>query len=416
VGTKKTNVIIGNSAAAIQAVQSIRKKDPDCSVIIISSEESTAYSPVLTTYYIAKKISKAGMYIVDKKFYADHNVRMVLGKRAVGIDTNRQEVILEDDTKVNYDNLLIATGASPRTMDNVSTDALPFVVTLRTMSDADRIIELAQNAKKIVSLGAGLVSLQTVNSIYKPGMEIDFVIGSHQILSQNIDVRAAEILQKKIQSNEGISFKFGCSVNQVEKNGDQALITLDSGEQLAADMVIVGKGITPNSQMAVGSGIQLKEGILVDDYLRSNVQNVYAAGDVCVGKNCITGEIGPAPNWINACEQGRIAGFNMCGCEMTFQGAIYENVTTNFGMTVASVGTVKNFDDSMRELIHFEPRRCEYRKFVIDRNQKLVGAILVNAVSDIGVIKNFIVNSINITDIYDQLPARRVDIANLQLQ
>lgn len=415
-GTKKRNVIIGNSAAAINAVKSIRKKDPDCSVVIISPEGLNAYSPVLTTYYIAKKIPKAGMYITDEKFYADHNVHMVLGKRAIGIDTNRQQVNLEDNAKVNYDNLLIATGASPRTIDNVSQDALPFIVTLRTLSDADRIIELAQNAKKIVSLGAGLISLQTVNGIYKPGMEISFVIGSHQVLSQNIDARSAEIVQKKIQSKAGISFKFGCSVNRVERKGDQALITLNSGEQLAADMIIVGKGVTPNSQMANGSEIQLKEGILVDDYLRSNVKNVYAAGDVCEGKNCITGEIGPAPNWINACEQGRIAGLNMCGCELPFHGAIYENITSNFGTVVASVGTVRNFDDSMSELIHFEPRRCEYRKFVIDKNRKLVGAILVNAVSDIGVIKNFIINSINITDVYEQLPAGRINISNLQLQ
>lgn len=385
------HLIIGNGGASLSAIRSIRAKDRDGSITVISNEVQDAYSPVLTTYYIADRIPRSGLFVSDRRFYEEHGVRTIMGSPAVAIDTARQRVALEDRRSVPYDTLLIATGGTPDTIEEVDDDARPYVATLRTIADADRIIALSRGARHVVVVGAGLVSLQALNAVHRPGLAITLLVGSRQLLSQNIDPEAAEMVLKKISAQPGIRISFGASVRRIERGGCGAVVTLMSGERLEADLVIVGKGVAANTRLTAGSGIRVDKAILVDDYLRTNLPNIFAAGDVCEGKNRLTGMVAPVPNWINAREQGRAAGFNMCGCRFEFPGSVQENVTKLFGTVIASIGKVNNLTDDTTVLTHRDPRRGVYRKCAIAPDGKMIGALLVNAAGDVGILRDLIV-------------------------
>jgi NAD(P)H-nitrite reductase large subunit len=406
------HVIIGNGGASLSAIRSIRAKDRNSSITVISNEELNAYSPVLTTYYIAGRIPRSGLFVVDHQFYEEHGVKTILGSPAVAIDTALQHVVLDNNQTVPYDTLLIATGGTPDAIDNIDDDVRPFVATLRTISDAEKIIALSGDARRIIIVGAGLVSLQSLNAVYKPGVEITVLVTSRQLLSQNVDAEAAEIVMEKISAQSGIRIIFGASVSHIERKGNGAVLTLMSGEQLGADLVIVGKGITANTQLTDGSDIQVDKAILVDDYLRTNIPNVFAAGDVCEGKNRLTGTISPVPNWINAREQGRAAGFNMCGCQFEFPGSVQENVTKLFGTVIASIGKVNNLSEDTTVLTHRDARRSIYRKCMIAPNGRMIGALLVNtATQDIGVVRDMIVRGADIEGLEGALARGPVDVA-----
>lgn len=406
------HVIIGNGGASLSAIRSIRAKDRDGSITVVSNEVQDAYSPVLTTYYIAGRIPRSGLFVADRQFYEEQRVQTILGSPAVAIDTAKQRVTLDDNQSVPYDTLLIATGGTPDSIDHIDEDVRPFVATLRTISDAEKIIALSRDARHIVVVGAGLVSLQALNAVYRPGVEITVLVGSRQLLSQNVDPDCAEIVLKKIAAQPGIRISFGASVNHIERKGNRAVVTMMSGEQLAADLVIVGKGITANTQLTDGSSIHVDKAILVDDFLMTNIPNIFAAGDVCEGKNRLTGIVGPVPNWINAREQGRAAGFNMCGCKFEFPGSVQENVTKLFGTVIASIGKVNNLPEDTTVLSHHDTRRDIYRKCMIAPNGRMIGALIVNAATkDIGVLRDMIVRCADIKGLEGALAKGSVNAA-----
>lgn len=388
-------VIIGNSAAGLSAVKAIRKKGCSSPITLISAENCNAYSPVLTIYYISHKIGRENLFIADDRFYRDYNVQTKFGNRAVGIDPSKQVVYLEDNTIVEYDNLLIATGASAKSPDNMEADASEYVSTLRTIEDAEKIIELSKDAKEIVVLGAGLVSLQAANALFKEGVKVTFVVGSKQILSQNIDAECAAIIQRRLES-QGVSFLFGRNVTAIKRGGNKAYVVTSSGEELPADLVIVGKGVKPNTELVANSNLKVNAGILVDESMRTNIENIFAAGDVAEGKNSISGKTEVIANWPNACAQGDIAGLNMAGYSARRKGQFRGNITTVLGLTVASIGLSKPRNGNFEELQYINPQREVYRKFLLDGN-RILGAVLLGEIQDIGVIRNCIENVIDIS-------------------
>lgn len=397
-GEDKRQVIIGNGAAGLSAIKAIRGIGSTCSITLISAENCNAYSPALITYYISGKIGKDNLFVVNDKFYRDYNVKTILGNKAVRIDPPNQMAYLEDGNKVEYDNLLIATGASPRHLDNIDVNLSQRVLTLRTIEDAEKIMKLNENVNEVIFLGAGLVSLQVASAIYRKGTQFTFIVGSKQVLSQNIDADCAAIVQKEIES-WGVSFLLGRSVKEIERKGDRLVVILDSGEELRAGMVIVGKGVDANVQLIKNSSVKVKKGILVDESMRTNIENIFAAGDVAEGKNLVTGENDVLQTWLNACEQGRIAGLNMAGYPRSSGGALNANITHIFGLTIATIGLSKSSNGCLVEELKFsDPRQRIYRKVIFDKN-RIVGAVLLGRVDDAGLIRSLIENSTNISSL-----------------
>jgi NAD(P)H-nitrite reductase large subunit len=312
---------------------------------------------------------------------------------------------------VEYDSLLIASGASARKLDNVDPDAWKYVSTLRTIADAEKIKRTCATAEKIVVIGAGLVSLQTVKAILEKRAKITLVVGSAQVLSQQMDRESAFMIQEKLTAG-GVEILFGREVARVSAKRDRALVVTSYGETLPADLVVVGKGVWPNTRMVKNTSLKTNIGILVDDRMKTNLADVYAAGDVAEGRNEISGEMEVIATWFNACAQGEIAGFNMADRPVRRQGQFRENVTTVLGVVVASIGQSKPEYGQYEELRHANFKHNVLRKLYLD-GSKIVGALLVGKAYDAGVIRHCIANRIDISPWKKRIAAAPMDFGEI---
>ena len=390
---RKQHLIIGNSAAALNAVKAIRENDSAGTITLVSAENHYAYSPVLLTYYVSQKIKRSALFLADQKFYRQCGVELILGNPAVRVNTRNRRVTLASKDILNYDNLLIATGSSPKTL-GIPGEDLAGVFTLKTIDDADKLVKFGDQMKDVVIIGGGLIGLQAANALFSPDRNVKIIIGSKQPLSQNVDPSCAENVCQGIREC-GMTVIFETQAVSIEKIKNKLCVGLNSGKHLETDAVIIGKGVNPNIQLVEGSGIETNQGILVDETMRTNVPNVFAAGDVAEGLNLITGQRQVIATWPNACSQGQTAGINMTGGMDQNQG-LNNNICGFLGSSVASVGITKPDDEDYVEVVSEDPAKGRYRKLVWNEKDELVGAVLMGKVEDIGIISNLIRNRVRI--------------------
>ena len=369
-------VIIGNSGAAISAVKSIRRVDPQCRITLVSKESHNAYSPVLTSYFISGKVTRAQMALVDEEFYLRFKVQRRYNTRVISLDSSEKKILLEDNTSLSYDKVLIATGAYPNSLDQPLPAGVR-VFTLRTIEDAERIRAEMPNWKKVLFAGAGLVSLQIAEALkgYVKGMI--FIVGSEQILSQNLDRESSAMIQRQIEAQGG-TFLLHRNILQVEGSEREIRLHLDGGETISGNALIVGKGVRPNIPKLSPEGvIKVNRGIFVDERMQTSAEGVFAAGDVCEAADLISGEYGLIPNWPNACFQGEIAGQNMAGGRGLYAGSLAMNVTSLFGLSFASIGHIKGSPDGGKQVVSYiDTSRPIYKKWVF-QDDRMVGAIIL---------------------------------------
>ena len=211
---------------------------------MISDEHTNAYSPVLTTYYIGGLIRRSDMFLTDRDFYRRHNVETLFGHRVEALDPENQMLHLQGHQSIHYDQLLIASGASARRLEGIEPAVRDRVHTLRTVADAERIREHGACTKSVVVLGAGLVSLQTIKAILPTRTKIWLVVGSDQVLSQQMNRRSAQMIQERL-AQAGVEMLFGRGVDEIYRKGERLKVVTTWGESLDADLVVVGKGGFP---------------------------------------------------------------------------------------------------------------------------------------------------------------------------
>jgi nitrite reductase (NADH) large subunit len=380
-------VIVGNSGAAISAIKSIREAENLSPITVVSRETYPAYSPVLTTYYVGNRIDRSRFFLVDEQFYKTFGVEVLFGNEVVDVDPQHQRIRLKNETTLPFDRLLIASGASVKKPSLEGID-LDNVFTLRTLEDAERIKFASRNAREMIFVGAGLVSLQVASQLYRKDLKMTFLVSSGQILSQNLDLEGARVVQRRIEKM-GPSFLFNRDIQSIERRKGRLTITTSQNETLEGDFVFIGKGVAPNIRFVQGR-LDTNKGILVTERLQTNVETIYAGGDVTEGINPLTNQREIIANWPNACQQGKIAGLNIIGQEETFTDFIPRNVTQIFDLLIASVGSVRNAQGVESEQLEIsDPEREIYSKIFL-QGTKIVGAIRIGDINDIGLIHSSI--------------------------
>jgi nitrite reductase (NADH) large subunit len=382
---KSRMVIIGNGAAGIAALDAIRKADSDSTITVIDREAIPAYSRITTPYFIKGVIPKEkDLYLRSKAFYQEPGIRTVLGSRVEGIDTRERTVILDRGKKEPFDLLLIAGGASPKRPMIPGVSAGDLLV-LRDLADARKLKKIRERGAAGVFIGAGLVSLQTLQAMHSDESRSILVVKSDRVLSQTLDAAGAQIIEKRLL-DRNVRVMKGCDVERREKDGT---IVLDTQERLRADFIFAGKGVQPNTDFLSGSGIKTDNGVLVNRHLETNIEGIYAAGDVARAPDFFSGRQVTYGLWPSALEQGEIAGKNMAGVKVEYEGNLRMNVSTIFGVSLASVGDLGS--EWVKEVWVTEDRRGQvYRKLCLDEKGVLIGAALINRMDDIGVIQGMI--------------------------
>lgn len=368
-------VIIGNSAAGLQAIRTLRKHSRDGSVAIIDREDHPAYSRVLTPYYVGGKTTRDNLFIVDRDYYRRAGVTTLFGSSVIALDADKHQLELADGRRVAYGKLLLATGAEARTLTVTAERAC----TLRHMADAEKLETLMQKARSITAVGAGLVSLPLLSHAPEAA-EKHLVVGSDRIFSRVVDARASAILEERFVKAGLQLHKRDDIVEIVE--GERLQLTLASGVRLTSDMLIIGKGVAPNTELARAAGLRVHDGILIDDYCRTSHADIYAAGDAAEGKDFVTGEPTIQGNWMTAIEQGENAALNMLGMTCAYEGSLKNNITEVFGVDVAAIGYC--LDDAAESASCYDPASGRYRRVFLDERRRVIGATLIGETNDAG--------------------------------
>ncbi|MFH0912780.1 MAG: FAD-dependent oxidoreductase [Candidatus Omnitrophota bacterium] len=398
----KQFVIIGNSAAGISAVEAIRQKDKESKIIILSDEDYPAYCRCLISYYLAGDVKEEKILYRPESFYQENNVELLLNKKVLRVDPKKNRITLEDKTQFNYDALLIATGASPK-FPELKGIKKKGAFGFRTIKDTKDIAGLLPVTKAACVLGGGLIGLKAAYALKKKNVDVKVVIRSEQVLSQMLDFQAAGFVQRRLEEN-GIEIILGQDVTEIIGNGDIKAVKLDSGKALESSLVVVGKGVSPNTDLIKETEIKFNDGILVNNLMQTNIPNIYTAGDVCESFDLTLGQHAVNALWPVAVEQGKVAGANMVGEDLNYHGSLGMNSIEFFGLPVVSLGIykVKEGDAAFEELKLCDTKATIYKKIILKDNF-IVGAIFVGDIKNSGVFLSSIRQRLDVSSFKDRL-------------
>ncbi len=408
----KRYVIIGTSAAGVSAAEVIRKLDKTAKIIMVSDENYPVYSRCLLSYYLANDIPEEKLKYRDEKFFDQNSIDPVLGKKVVKIEPQKKVVLLEDGSKIEYDTLLIATGARAK-LENIPGKEKYGVFGLRTISDAKQINTRLNKTKTAVMLGGGLIGLKAAYAVHKRGTEVVVVVKSPHILSQIMDSEPAEIVQKHI-SQKGIQIQTNlAAVEILGSNQEVEGVKLENNTVIQCELIIVGKGVQPNIELVKDTEVKTNYGIVVNEYLQTSVDNIYAAGDVAESNDLISGNLTINALWPNAVIQGKIAGYNMVlGNTKKYDGTLAMNSVEFFGLPVITCGVTKQKDETIEVLVTKNENKPVYKKFFI-KNGVLIGFVLIGDVEQAGVYNSLVRKKVDITKIKESLVSEKFDFAKI---
>ena len=399
----KQYIIIGNSAAGISAVEAIRRRDKDSKIIIFSDEDYSAYCRCLISYYLAGDIKEDKIFYRPGSFYKENNIELFLNKRVSRIDPKKSRIICEDKTQFNYDALLVATGASARIPQELKGNKKRGVFSFRTMKDTKEIMGLLPVTSAASVLGGGLVGLKAAYGLKKRNVAVKVVVKSRQILSQMLDFTAAGLVQKRLEDN-GVEIILGEDVAEIIGEGEIKAIKLGSGKVFESSLIVIGKGVKPNIELIKDTETKFNEGIIADNSMRTNTENIYAAGDCAESFDIALGVNSINALWPVAVEQGRIAGANMAGDSLNYEGSVGMNSIEFFGLPAISLGVFKTKENEtgIEEIKDYDEKMPLYKKIILKGNV-IVGATFVGNIKNTGVFLRLIREKIDISDFKDKL-------------
>ncbi|MCW0824341.1 FAD-dependent oxidoreductase [Clostridioides difficile] len=384
-------VVLGVSAAGINAVKTLRELDKDSNIVVISKDENV-YSRCMLHHVISEHRTLKQINFVDEDFMEQNNVKWIAGKTVKGIDINKKVVQTEDIT-VNYDKLLIATGASSAIPPIKNLRDGNFVYSVRNIDDIYKIKEKAQNSKNVVIIGAGLVGIDALVGLFKyEQLNISVAFMEKYILDRQLDEYTASVYENKFKE-KGVKFYPSASIQEIVLDNSKNVtgVAFSNGEVLDADMVIVATGVKPNADFLDGTGIEYDRGIIIDDMCQTTQKDIYAAGDV-VGKNAI---------WPLAVKQGIVAAYNMVGKDKKIEDEFAFKNSMNFmDIPTISIGMNTPVDDSYKVLTRHGIN--DYKKFVFKDNV-IYGAVIQGDISYVGVLTYLIKNKVEIYDLENRI-------------
>jgi NAD(P)H-nitrite reductase large subunit len=371
------HLIIGGGTAGINAIRTLREEEREKSQITLVSAERP-YSRMVLPYYLDKSIAEFHVFTATASVLAGWDVVTHLGRRAANLDVKANTCTLDDGTTIEYDDCLIATGSSPVRAPVPGTDGAS-VHSFWTLEQARGVIAQVKPGTHVVMVGAGFISFTILNSILALGARLTIVEIAPRILPRMVDDTGAGLVQQWLEKS-GVTIRTGSAVTAVEDARGKKRLRFKSGGDVTGDVVIMATGIRTNQEWLKDSGITIKRGIVVDEQQRSNVPNVYAAGDVAEGKDVVTGESAVHAIEPTAQEHGRVAGANMAGKSVRYRGSLLANIVEVCHLDVASFGAWE--DTKAHAITGLRKDRPAYRKLLF-KGDRMTGAIILGPSSDI---------------------------------
>lgn len=392
-------IVIGASAAGISGAKTLRELDKDAEIILVS-KDTHVYSRCILHHYISNHRTVEKLDFTTKDFFEINNIKWLKGLEVVAVDSKEHTIKLSNEEVLNYDKLLICSGASSFIPPVENLREANNVVGLRNLDDAEKIKELAKTIKSAVVLGAGLVGIDAVSGLLDQGIDVSLVEMGNRVLPIQLDEYASDVYKTKFREH-GVNLKLGVAAQKliVDENNNPKALVLNTGEEVPCELVIVATGVRSNVSFLKDSGVETDRfGLIINEKGETNTRDVYGAGDV-TGRN---------PIWPTATKEGIIAANNMTGNEVFMEDFFASKNTMNFvGVPTMSLGMVNPTDDSY--IIEIEKNENSYKK-IVHKNGKIYGALIQGDLSYAGVLTQLIKEKIDISKV--KKPLFKIDYAD----
>ncbi|WP_414619536.1 FAD-dependent oxidoreductase [Calothrix sp. CCY 0018] len=365
----RTFVILGAGAAGSAAAETLRQAGFQGKVVMLTREDILPVDrTALSKKYLQNDSQKDSLILRSSEFYSEWDIEVHTHKSVTKVEAAKKTITFEDNTTLEYDALLVATGGKPRNLKVPGAD-LDNIFTLRQPEDADNIIAAAKNAKTAVVVGSSFIGMETASSLTQRGIKVTVVapgtVPFEKILGKDIGT-----MFQKLHEANGVTLQMGTKVKQFEGNGKVEVAVLENGDRLNADLVVVGIGVEPVTEFLQGVELNEKDhSVNVDEYLQA-ADNLYVAGDIACFPDAATGELTRIEHWRLAQQHGRIAARNSLGEKIKFTSVPFF-WSGQFDLKLRYAGHAENWDDI---IIQGNLDKQEFLAFYVNNNQILAVA------------------------------------------
>ena len=398
-------VVVGNGVAGVTAAQSLVRADLAAEVHIFGEEPYPYYQRPRLWEFLANEIEQQTLYFRSPDWYAAKGIQVHLGARVTALDPAEHRLTLADGGHIDYDRLLLASGAQPFVPPFAGTDK-EGVFTLRTLDDARAMKAYAADIRSVVVIGCGLLGLETARALLSLGLDVRMLESEPRLLPRQLDGEGAQVLQARLEAI-GLHFLTNAQTETILGNGRVTGVRLRDGRVVEGEMVLISTGIRSRVELAREAGLEVNRGLIVDEQLRTSAADVYAAGDVAEFEGIVYGII-PA-----AVEQAQVAAANMVNQgSATYSGTVPATTLKIVGIDLTSLGDATAAGDEFDILRQTDPAAGVYRRLTL-RDGKIVGAILLGDTQNIRPLKQLIATGGDVSAHSDRLLDENLDLKAL---
>jgi NAD(P)H-nitrite reductase large subunit len=405
------HVIIGTGIAGVSAAEAIRELDASSRIVMIGDEPVDPYCRPMISLVLEGAVSPKKLPIRDSGFYEELHITPILGNRVIRLDVDSRTVVLSDGTAHAFDTLLIASGADPRPV-TASTAHLANIFFMRNQLQVKQMLEVLPQTRRALVLGGGLVGFKAAYGLLHRGIDVTLLIRSGYPLSLQVDPVAGAMILDEL-TRWGLTVRVGVEITAFKGDERVTGAVLSDGSEMSCDLVIVGKGVSPAVAFVPRDRIQVEQGIVVNEHLQTTCPGIYAAGDVAESV-----DIARKTRWVNAiwpeaAAQGRMAGMNMAGRSVTYEGSLSRNVIRIFDLDVMTAGWVNVPDDPrFTVLSDWNLRQNTYRRLIFEED-RLIGMTMINRIETGGILMAMIQNEIPVRGSREKLLEPHLSIKSL---
>ncbi|HMG29906.1 MAG TPA: FAD-dependent oxidoreductase [Jiangellaceae bacterium] len=368
-------VIVGASLAGAKTAEALRDQGHDGAIVLVGDETERPYErPPLSKDYLTGKADRDTVYVHPPSWYDEHDVELRLGTTVTAVQPGSYRVVLDDGETLGYAKLLIATGSTPRPLP-VPGGNLDGVLYLRRLADSDRIRQTLHEGSRLVVVGAGWIGLETAAAARAAGADVTVLERSELPLLRVLGAEMAQVFAD-LHRDHGVDLRLGVTVAEIAgHDGKASAVVLADGTRLPADAVIAGVGITPVTGLAEAAGLDVDNGILVDEHLRTSDPDIYAAGDVANAFHPRLGRRLRVEHWANALHQPAVAATGMLGGQATYDRTPYFYTDQyDLGMEYTGFAETGDYDQIV---VRGDTARREFVAFWL-RDRRVLAGMNVN--------------------------------------
>lgn len=365
--TKEKLVIIGNGMAGISTVEQILKLTTRFDITVFGSEPYPNYNRIMLSYVLEGSKTVEDIILNDLEWYDNQGIRLYTGTKVERIDANTREVITENGLKVPYDKVIIATGSNSFILPVPGSDKQG-VVGFRDIADCNEMLEASKQYSKAAVIGGGLLGLEAAKGLVQLGMDVTVVHLMDTLMERQLDRDASQMLLAELE-RQGIKFKMGAQTKELYGDNRVQGLRFADDTELEADFVVMAVGIKPNIGVARDSGIDVNRGIVVDDYMRTSMEDVYAVGECAEHRGTCYGLVAPL------FEQGMVLAKHISGADTApYEGSVVSTKLKISGVDVFSTG---EFIEGQEHTVisQKDDWKRTYKKILLKDNV-MVGAVL----------------------------------------